>query len=132
MEIQCTVYIDTDKYSGNFEREMCTYLIGYSSEYHGVSVAETVQEELGSAYQWFEDHWDCRGEYDEPQGISTAPGAKQCNSVEIYLDAEPPQHIWSLLVERATQYCKQNKLKLYGMRLEKATIQTVVEDITPK
>lgn len=48
--------IDTDKYSGNFEREMCAYITGQYGECGvGSEIANKVKNELGKLYNTFQD-----------------------------------------------------------------------------
>jgi hypothetical protein len=50
------VVIDTDSYSGNFEREMCAFMTGRVGECGvGEGIAEEALDELKHA-QWFEEH----------------------------------------------------------------------------
>lgn len=49
--------IDTDSYSGNFNREVCGYVAGVDDGTHGGREAEVAREEIGEAMlEWLEDN----------------------------------------------------------------------------
>ena len=55
--MQYALIVDTDSYSGNFERQMCAYITGQIGECGvGDDIAEKALPELGKDAAWFEAH----------------------------------------------------------------------------
>jgi hypothetical protein len=132
--------IDTDEYSGNFEREMGAFLTGVADEYGGESEAAEAQEDLSAKdFEWFEENislvQDEEHEYDRPAIIAPTPGWSNnghgkhfhnekhpypaYQSVQIQFQIEPPAHIKTILCERAKKFASKNKLKVSNVEFSK-------------
>ena len=102
--------IDTDSYSGNFERELCAYITGQTGECGvGIELATTAEEELGHDFLKFDgmvcsepDENGCR----RPVKIYPSPNTGKYQSVAISLFDRPPQDTIDLIKKRAEAYCK--------------------------
>jgi hypothetical protein len=124
------IAIDTDDYSGNFEREMCAFITGVVGDCNvGLEQTLRAEEELGSTvHEWFQDHLvhepddsDCC----RPASIWQPP---QWHSVAIFVDVVPPKEIMDVIIERAKMFAEerpdrrswqpeQRTLKLSGVRI---------------
>lgn len=125
--------VDTDKYSGNFEREMCAYITGQVGE---CGVGEETAEEASETIRnlaWFEenivqeaDEYQCH----RPASIWPNPQTDGTNrpcyeSVAIFLEVLPPQDVLDEMVERAKSYCEQKGLVFKGYRLLEPVFEMV-------
>jgi hypothetical protein len=121
--------IDTDQYSGNFEREMCAYATGNVGECEvGRDQAEKYYTETGKddsideVIEQPDDHGCCR-----PCAIQPTPGWTNnghgkntrlkksekikypaYNSVGIFLAEIPNDEILDLILERCRKFCKES------------------------
>ena len=126
------VIIDTDKYAGNFEREMCAFITGQIGEC-GVGDVEqsTALNELDSeSIEWFQDNVAQMGDEHgcaRPATIHATPGRPAYNSVGIYLYSRLPVNITNVIKKRATEFAKGKDIEIEGFRLKHFTSHT--EDI---
>tara|TARA_Y100000310_G_scaffold56232_1_gene51647 strand:+ start:49474 stop:49926 length:453 start_codon:yes stop_codon:yes gene_type:complete len=112
--------IDTDKYAGNFEREMCAYATGQ------LGICEVgkemqklfIQEEDDPAYDEslifegiIENRADGNGAM-RPCSIGVTPNLKKpvCNSVEIYFHKKPTEEQIEMLKRRCTKFATDKSI----------------------
>jgi len=108
------VVVATDKYAGNFEREMCAYCTGVVGECG-------VGENLAAAFphdraKWhsrmiqFPDDHGCR----RPASIWSGP---KFNDVAMFFADRPSEQEWEIVRSRAKEFAAGNKLKILGFKL---------------
>ena len=148
------IIIDTDSYSGNFEREMVSYVTGLYSEeqYHGKEEAESFRE-------WAEDNGmdgymfeaiveeTQHEEYGWRYSVMFATPGRLNNGTGQNFDAEPGQTGWPayesvgfavsreltpeelrVVKQRAEEYGKLNRIKILGYRMQtQQTVSTTTE-----
>lgn len=148
MEIYYICRIDTNEYSGNFEREMGAFLTGIVDEYGGDLEAATAQKELSAEdFAWFEENislvQDEEHGYYRPAVIAPTPGWSNdghgkhfhneeypypaYQSVQIRFQIEPPAHIKTILCERAQTFAAKAAMKVSNVefaRVETTTTTT--------
>lgn len=129
------IIIDTEDYSGNFEREMCAYITGQIGECGvGSEAAEVAKQELSQELlDWFDNHI-CQytdeigctrptaiavtpGWYNNGHGKHIREGARYrgklyqgqkwpaYQSVDIVFDEWPDDDTMTLIVDRAKKFC---------------------------
>lgn len=118
--------IDTNEYSGNFEREMCAHITGRTGECEvgDEFVNDLITEQFDNVID-VEDRGCSR-----PCSIYKSPKSTSNNSVIIYFDSEPTEEQISLMKERAytfnearktvgnmAQFYKDSNIKILGFRL---------------
>jgi len=108
--------IDTNRYAGNFEREMCAYMTGQIGDCEvGDKLAKVAEREIPEETEQFEDIIeqvpDEHGCY-RPASISI-----DINSVTIYFRSIPNPELMKILKERAQKFAKKEKIKVLGFRL---------------
>lgn len=125
--------VDTEQYSGNFEREMCAYITGQVGE---CSVGEDWVEMYGETIRhldWWRDHiveraddsespcyrpvtiYPTEGWFNNGVGFhyrADNPGQQTVKcpaymSVAIFTDAIPPDEVLEEFIERAREFCSQ-------------------------
>jgi hypothetical protein len=116
-----SIIIDTDSYSGNFEREMCAFITGQVGESEVGS--EIVEKERSNIkyLDWWEEHIESRVRdtddtaiYDICEIVST-PGCYDkrgnlCyNSVKIFISEPLSYKVLKELKERAKLFAKEGK-----------------------
>jgi hypothetical protein len=140
------VVFDTRQYAGNFERDMCAFIIGRAG-YFGeggehVPAAQAVLQHL----EWYDDNivpveddegcehivtiWPTVGRFkfgdsydDTPEVRATLSGQAAVStnpsyeSVAILVDEFPPADVLAEMVARAQQYCALKGLTYAGHRL---------------
>jgi hypothetical protein len=152
-----TIYwfvIDTNRYAGNFERELCAFVTGrYGDCEVGQEVAERVLSEVSGMLDWTEDaicqipdeNGVCR-----PVRIEQTPGWVQDRDGNCYPEGQVIAHVepfqWAyqsvaisfsrpldeeelgLLMQRAAQFQDQSyQVTIIGYRIiEERTIQTCI------
>ncbi len=139
--------IDTNSYSGNFERELCGYVTGHwDNETHGGEQAKIFDEEVGDdnifeddiKYQML-DHDGCG--YSAPQEIVHTPekyGVEHLySSVAICFERKPTEEQINLMKERSYKFEKEGMifgrpvgLKILGFRLITKVIEETEEEIS--
>ncbi len=112
--------INTNKYAGNFERNMCAFATGIIGEC-----------EVGDSYveQDIKDLFE-----DDVQQVSDEHGCyRPCsadgNTVEIYFYNHPSRQQISLMKERIEEYGSENDLEIIEYRLMKKVVTTELEKI---
>lgn len=147
--------VDTNKYAGNFEREMCAFITGQVGECGvGDGTAEEEAENIRNL-PWFQDNvaqeadehecyrpasiWPSPGRFNDGYGghHDDTPevraslgkyGSAQFpayESVAIFLEELPPQDVLAEMVERAQAYCLQNDIGYKGYRLLRPVFETI-------
>jgi hypothetical protein len=119
------IVFDTDRYAGNFEREMCAYVSGQYGECEvGRELAESVLPTLKHR-QWYEEH--VVSEPDEhgcwrPTSIWPTPGDNDpehpYESVAIFVDEFPPVAVLAEMIARARAYCTLATKHALGLYVE--------------
>lgn len=131
--------IDTNSYSGNFEREMCAFLTGQVGECGvGDEHAKEFKEQFPNEYAIFEDiigsESDDNGCY-RPCDITETPGRftkhPAYESVLIHFCKKPPTEIIEFMERRALEFAEtqtidynNNHCKILGFRLEEHVTTT--------
>ena len=121
--------IDTNKYAGNFEREMTAYCTGFVGEcYVGTSEAEEFGEDFDcdplEKFQNYvisqpDDRGCCR-----PCSIWPSLDGKAYNSVAIFFEEQPTKEQVEIIKERSRTYAERIDVEIEGLRLELETIVT--------
>ena len=126
------IAIDTNKYAGSFEREMCAYITGQVGEC-GVGDPSAAEEELSDEERdWFEDNCEHRADDNgccRPTYIYQDKN-DQYNSVALFFYELPPQKIIDLIKERANSFGSvhldgKSTIKILGFRL---VLERLVKD----
>jgi len=122
MTIQETVYIvviDTNRYAGNFEREMCAFCTGLTGDC-GVGVDE--KKEFEEAYNdymfddmgvWRDKEGNCR------RPVELVEKDSVYNSVGILFNSIPNKEQLDIIEKRAREYAKRINLEILGIRVLK-------------
>ena len=128
--------IHTDKYAGNFEREMCGYVTGMYGEC-GVGEEEALvfQEDMsdkGLDPDMFDDiiaqEVDDNGCH-RPASIWNGKDETGYKTVAIFFDEMPDADQTIIIRDRAHEYGAQNKIKIKKLSIVKRKV-TVVETET--
>lgn len=125
--VEYSFIIDTDKYAGNFERDMCAFLTGEIGEC-GVG-DEYVDEALDAIEKEFGDR-AIFGDYVEQRtnGDDNSPCYRSCqmteskdgelyNSVEIYFSKYPEDNMISFMKKRAFEFAKKYEMNVLSFRM---------------
>ena len=105
---------DTERYAGNFERQMCAWVTGQIGECGvGEELAAVAEGDMTPELRdWCEDAVyskpDDHGCH-RPVSISPTPGHGKYNSVEIYLGQKPPDDLLNEMIERIVFFCTEHK-----------------------
>jgi hypothetical protein len=115
--------IDTDKYAGNFEREMCAYMTGHVGECGvGENIAEDFEEEFPREYKKFEaiilKVTDDNGCF-RPVQIEPIKNTRAYNAVGINFSERPHEKLIEFMKSRAEEFAKAKKLNISGYRIVK-------------
>lgn len=115
-----SIIIDTDSYSGNFEREMCGYVTGQIGECGvGLQGSLLAQSEIDlDILNWFEENInqvpDDNGCF-RPVSITSRKDGKY-ESVEIFFIKEPSSYIIELIKDRVKKFCLRVKINCINIR----------------
>lgn len=138
IDFKYALIVNTDKYAGNFEREMCAYATGGVGECEvGDAQAEMCGEfleengfasdEISSYLAWLHDDRGCA----RPVSIYNDEGNSQYNDLIIYLEDPLPKKLFYIVVHRlmeyGKQYSKEHPIDVHGARMIKRTIKIVDE-----
>jgi len=144
MQTEYTFVIDTNKYAGNFERNMCAFLTGITADYGvGTTEAKKFEKRFGKEkvdemerYVEFryEDGWE------RPTIMYLTPSKYKCEdycSVAIFFYIKPSKEIIEIMRQRAEEFTqdksqswnKKESIKILGFRLIKRTTTCKVEEI---
>lgn len=127
--------VDTDSYSGNFERDLLLYVCGAGTEYSMLELEKLAAKELTEKQLvWFEDNLRYDGEYDDACEVRHPQNNYQLkpNSVAILLSKKPTKNILELMVARSKKFCEEGMAKwepkpnFISARLIEIT-QTIIE-----
>lgn len=139
------VVIYTNKYAGNFEREMCAYCTGYIGECEvGDNKAEEYFEEYGGKKSQYSDshyHLDTDVFCDAIENVSDDRGCyrpvsiwtdKHCKesytALIIYFQSKPTNEQLERIKERSKEYSKD--IEILDVKVLKRETKTTTEDIT--
>lgn len=120
------VEIDTDQYSGNFEREMCAHITGQHDYYHGEELAAKVPADI---VDLFEDVVYSKGDSDGHVAPCEAVGSPdgECNTVAIFFNKKPNKKMMKIIEERAFEYVESlnvDSIKIKKIRvIESKTVE---------
>lgn len=144
MEETYMFIVDTNQYSGNFERELCAHLTGVLGDCEvGKKISENTKKELPKVVcEWFQDNTEQVADdhgtlrpcsiWDTPKEIRDNLN-ENIGSVVIYFHKRPSKKLISIMRERATtfpslpdtaSYEDNKSIKILGFRLEKKTVET--------
>ena len=130
--------IDTDSYSGNFEREMCAFITGALGECEvgeenakrfAIDVAEEYKHRMDAIIDQEQDEHGCW----RPVKIYFTKGCNAYQSVCIIFSEEPTESDIAFLKERAykydglTRFSKEESPKITGFRLLKK--ETTIKEL---
>lgn len=126
--------IDTDKYAGNFERDLCGFITGKAGDYDfemiGVYRKEMGLDPDGDDYN--EYVIDIIGEHGlTPCTIWPTPDCKGYNSVAIFMDRPPTDEEVQLLMKRTYIFCEKNDIVVEGFRLLRRQTSEKIVGIWP-
>lgn len=147
-EVKYGVIIDTDSYSGSFERQMCAWITGQYGECGmGEDIAEKALPSIGEEnLAFFADtilHEDGNGETKcaRPVRIEITPKKYKpktlYQSIGMYFAEELPESIRNVIRKRATEYATDpkacgelhmKKFKILDVRFLKRTTTVVDEE----
>lgn len=118
--------IDTDSYSGNFEREMCAYITGQIGECEvGKEQAQVSKKELlKDHHQWFESYVAQVSD----NGCYRPCDVWDTQGVAIFFSEKPTAEIIELMKTRARSY-KWGPMKVRGFRLIERRVVTTEESV---
>jgi len=147
--------VDTENYSGNFEREMVAYATGcYGDCGVGDTEADMAREKL-KHYAWWEENMveqedeDYGAEMMRPASICPTPGwfnngrgyhfradSEEAETIEgrypAYLSVKmvvkqlPPQEVWDEFQERVIEFCEQYYPTMCSYKTEQPIVLTGV------
>lgn len=147
--------VDTNRYSGNFEREMCAYMTGQVGECGvGEEAAEKFREDMGGlppddeTYAWLEQRADDHGTL-RPASIWTTPGWYGSRdgtyaegdpmlegrhpaylSVAIFMSRKPTDEEITFLKDRAQKFVAEDHSR-FGLKEEMAISGfRLIEEVT--
>lgn len=137
MSKEYKIIIDTEQYSGNFEREMCAYITGRYGECGvGYEIAKFYASQINHL-EWFKENIVNQPDEDNgcnrPVSVSVTPGWFNNGygrhiregtptirtkhpaylSVEIYTHTIPPKEVIEEIIERAKYFCL-NRESIYA------------------
>ena len=124
--IEYKLVIKTNKYAGNFEREMCAYSTGSIGECEvGEELADRFKEELGEELaDTFVDNIidkaDDHGWY-RPVCITRFPGDSEYNSLKIFFREKLEDEHLNIIVSRVKKYCSEHDIEFIDFKLFKLT-----------
>lgn len=132
------VVIDTDRYTGTFERQLVSYATAQLHPY-GLfcdSVATKAKPDVKN-YDWFEEHTayiEDENGADRICSIWQTPAALlpkgsrpvEYNSVGYFVDEMPPAEVRKEIMHRAAAFCKENGFGFLGVRVLKPVLEEVV------
>jgi hypothetical protein len=97
------IIIETDSYTGNFERELCAHLTGTVGECNvgNEFVDEEITEKFDGFMQWVGDEYGCYR--------PTSLRHDNTNKLVIYFEKRPPQPLIDLMKERAKTFNEVRK-----------------------
>ncbi|MBI1888637.1 MAG: hypothetical protein HYS15_01755 [Candidatus Spechtbacteria bacterium] len=127
--------VDTNRYAGNFEREMCAFMTGILGA-SGVGAGEAAKffEDLGLTSK--EDQTlnnpfaDLVVQIPRDSECCYSPccvWSNEIHSIAIFFRERPPGELLAIMKERARQFCKGNRIVIHGFRLLKKQSMYVEE-----
>lgn len=106
--------VETNKYAGGFERELCAHMTGCIGEC-GVGkefVDETIKKIFDDKIYWKPDDYGCA------RPVEIYPGKDQkYNSLSIFFNEKPTKKEIELLKERAKTFKFEKGIKILGFKL---------------
>jgi len=105
--------IDTDSYSGNFEREMCAYITGrleeyeIGEEYEKIALDELKEEEI----KWFKDNIDYISDDDScvrPYSLWETPGWFNDGYGTYWRNGSDMEEVRRVMIEKKTKFYLEN------------------------
>ncbi len=117
--------IDTEQYSGNFEREMCAYCTGrYGQCEVGREESKIFEDEVGDPYELFDfiiERSDDDNGCMRPVSIWPTPNVEEGQvhylSVAIFMEKEPTKEQSDLIKNRSIKYAEKHNIHVTGFRL---------------
>jgi hypothetical protein len=112
--IEYAIIIDTDKYSGNFERQLCAYITGCIGEC-GVSeeIATAAVFQLKEKAKWFDENVLAQNDdhgVSRPVRIEPTPGYFNDGLGNHYKDGTDPKIVKQKYQKAAKEYDSKNKI----------------------
>ena len=141
------LYVDTENYSGNFEREMTAFSTGLLAEggMVGEELAEEAQQKMkhhswwaknvilqanedypgylfpvtmAATPGWYNDGYGGEHRADSEEAAQHTNKYPSYQSILITTKTSPPQEVWEEFQERLIEFCEDNDLTLTGVRRE--------------
>ena len=122
--------VDTDKFAGNFERELCAYLVGRydeGGEHRGEPFAIEYRNDFKNNDPFeslvefrSDDHGDYVGM--APMALAPSPIDGKYDSVAIFLDSKPTDDKLKILLNRAIEFGRRLNLKIRCRLVEEKTV----------
>ena len=114
-ETHYDVIIDTNCYSGNFERNMCAFITGELGDgivgddlvhfFTESDVSEEIREEISENILPLEDPDEEGSEYCLPVSMVEDDSGRY-NGIAIHFSEKPSKQLVEFMVKRASEYCK--------------------------
>lgn len=124
-----TFVVGTNKYAGNFEREMCAYMTGVIGDCEvGKPEANLYFEKYDSAIEGIRQHPDEHGVYRPVNIVKDEYG--EFNAFEIHLNNMIHTKDFELMKSRAKEYSDIHNIKITKFRLVKRAFVENSVDIT--
>ena len=128
--------VHTNKYSGNFERQMCAFMTGITGDCEvGSEEAERFKEDMtekGLDPDLFDGYLDFQsddhGDY-RPASIWDADESGNYNTVAIFFCELPDADQTVLLRERAYEYAAENKIIVLKLSMISREVKVIDEEI---
>ena len=125
MKEQLFLIIKTNKYTGNFERELMAYVFGYDNDGYANKELDIFEQEMGEDVK--DKFYDCLdlyafGNHDSEYScyeIGSHPSNKtyNCDSIFVALNKEFPEDLCDVVVTRLNKFCDHYKNE-YDDKLE--------------
>ena len=126
--------INTDKYAGNFEREICAYSTGIIGDCEvgdkqADDFIETFNKTICDLFERNIEHRpDDLGCYRPVEIYNNNPNiGNEYNSLVIFFEEQPTQDMIAIMKNRSIEYGKLNNIKILGFELKSE--ETIVKTI---
>ena len=125
MDKQLYLIIQTNKYTGNFERELLAYVFGLDDDgYADDEELSLFREQDADDYEWqFKENFSMThfGRYDSEyhcHKIISHPTNESydCDSIAIAMNEELSEELWELMIKRLNDFCEYMQNKRWGTK----------------
>lgn len=121
--------IETDKYAGNFEREMCAHITGVVGECEvGDKEAQAMIADTGNSLDYIFQLSDDRGTQ-RPVTITSTDICPRGEALLIFTDRELGEEEVEFFKERAQEYADKHSIKILGYKKYIAIVTTTLTTV---